>query len=872
VPVARALAKQFTPNLIYFYEQSGRHGADFWEEEMTALRGSTVVVIFWSANYLRKNGTIREMALVLELLQAGRLGHPLILRLDETSLNASANLPGNVADGEVILAPLAERWRALPAPVDIAMAASVLEQLLISNASRVPPEFDRSELLQLLTASSTLDVRHVRPIAWIAGHDGLGRRFLVERFMRTFDPNSRRIEVAVYDSDGPLQLLLRVRSAGLGSSETELRTLAAEAPDQYGGTRQIELLTKALEEITAAGRHVVARMEPTHFDASGWIPAWILDWFATLGSSQRPLIFIVAQFAFPTALLRSVTFSTKVASVHVASLSFEDSTTYASRLTSFFDKEPNRWSIADIESIADASEGRIALLIAIAKERCQLPDLRSAPATTIADEHVFAEKVNSYLNTCAEYLRATPDALELLLFLIDLVLVSYDDLRVLFPKADLPTVLSKCIELGIVECPSDGLYQVPRLVQRRLYSRVSSKSNATTESLARPDRMLRLAKQQPQGGADPYQGIESRIRSALLVSTDFESKDYSLFLSAGYLLHAAIRTYDRQQYQQSLLLLRLCVRRMEHIPELNTRCVMLRYYGLAAARQSEEADMLKAVQLLRDISPLDKHRNLRANPKADAEFVLGFSDRLSERWDEAIRHYLACLRRLDNDGAGRVSDCHRELAECFLHTRPIDFSSARFHAESAYAARDNFMSLDICVKVLIASCWNDDSLSLEQKAELEARLDQLFERLEASSSALGTGVSHQRKAEDLAESNEYEDLVQAVAHARKSLEIAKRDDFQPLLWKLLMRLGTAEALNEVVEATKIVSEGHRANRRTSSVAARYLVAAYIATGDHGRARDTLNRYRRTFPRAVEAKLAAAVKAKALDLSALNLSA
>ena len=40
VEKARQMAKEFTANLIYLYDESGQHGADMWIEEANALRAS----------------------------------------------------------------------------------------------------------------------------------------------------------------------------------------------------------------------------------------------------------------------------------------------------------------------------------------------------------------------------------------------------------------------------------------------------------------------------------------------------------------------------------------------------------------------------------------------------------------------------------------------------------------------------------------------------------------------------------------------------------------------------------------------------------------------------------------------------------------
>ena len=164
-----------------------------WQEEANELRASTVLVIFWSINYLKKKGTLREIRLAVELLDQRKLGHPLIVRLDDTPLTAVGNLPDDESNGVALLAPLIERWRALPLPFDKTTTTNNVERLLISNGTSAPPEFDRSGVLQTLNQLAQSSPRDIKPVIWISGHEGYGRRFIVEKYMRLFDMHGREV-------------------------------------------------------------------------------------------------------------------------------------------------------------------------------------------------------------------------------------------------------------------------------------------------------------------------------------------------------------------------------------------------------------------------------------------------------------------------------------------------------------------------------------------------------------------------------------------------------------------------------------------------------------------------------------------------------
>lgn len=261
VEKAREIAAEFAANQVYLYDESGQHAADMWEEEAKELQDSTVLVIFWSVNYLKKKGTLREIRLAVELLDHRKLGHPLIVRLDDTPLTSVGNLAGDESDGVQLLAPLIERWRALPLPFDNKNTIANVERLLISNGTAAPPEFDRSGVLQTLNQLAQTSPREIKPVIWISGHEGYGRRFIVEKYMRLFDPNSKRIEAALLDSDGPLQALLRLRGRDFGANVAELETLISNSKDGHGGAIESSLLTQAVQDISAKGGHVIFTIE-----------------------------------------------------------------------------------------------------------------------------------------------------------------------------------------------------------------------------------------------------------------------------------------------------------------------------------------------------------------------------------------------------------------------------------------------------------------------------------------------------------------------------------------------------------------------------------------------------------------------------------
>jgi hypothetical protein len=552
---ARLLADSLSSQLRYLYTDTGKDAADMWEEERQALRESTVVVIYWSKNYLRKKGTAREIAYIAELLNTRKVGHPVIVRLDDTDLTATIDLPGDELHGRALLTPLTNRWRALATPFDADLVQRVVSELLIDNGTLAAPEFDRSSTIREISQLSAISLRQVKPVVWINGHEGYGRRYIADKFMRSFDPNSRRIEITFSDADGPLQPLLRLRSRAFRATESELLALVKASPDTYGGAREVSLLTQDITTLANSGVHVVFKLDAFHPDAARWIPRWLIDWCSTLTPTTRPLLFIIAQFGLSPALLRGTPLGAALSPYQVASLSFEEAKGYSARLTALYDDNPSRWSEEDIERLADAAFGNIYLLIGMARDRSRAKDLRLEPIEAPFEEHAFTQRLNNYLNLCVDNIRSLPDAMEIVLTLLDLTLVQYDDLKILFPRANLPVILSKLLELGLLETPTDGLYRVPALLARRLYSRLNPALFESTEGISRQQRLLRLLNSSPSSDLasdSVFLRIEARIRSTLLAAEDPKTGPYAAFMSPSYLLHAAIRSYDRQSYSQAL--------------------------------------------------------------------------------------------------------------------------------------------------------------------------------------------------------------------------------------------------------------------------------------------------------------------------------
>ena len=174
------------------------------------------------------------------------------------------------------------------------------------------------------------------------------------------------------------------------------------------------------------------------------------------------------------------------------------------------------------------------------------------------------------------------------------------------------------------------------------------------------------------------------------------------------------------------------------------------------------------------------------------------------------------------------------------------------------------MALDILVKVLIDSCWKDLKLSDVEISKLEAELEIYFDQLHSVSTNLGWGTWHQRKAEDHIQYGDDDSLEQALVSAREAYAISSREDFQPLIWKILIKLGADTHLVELVKTTSDAIENNRFNARTRSVAARYLIAAHIRHNDIPSAQRVFDRHSSGFPRGVAKNVQASIRSRDIE--------
>ena len=78
---------------VYLYSKTGEEAAHVWDEiSERELPRAKILVIFWSRNYLKAQGCVREIKQAAGLVDSGLL-RPLVLRLDDCPISWTEEFP-----------------------------------------------------------------------------------------------------------------------------------------------------------------------------------------------------------------------------------------------------------------------------------------------------------------------------------------------------------------------------------------------------------------------------------------------------------------------------------------------------------------------------------------------------------------------------------------------------------------------------------------------------------------------------------------------------------------------------------------------------------------------------------------------------------
>ena len=87
VQLAERIFDRFRRGDIFLYTRTGENGVWFWDEiEQEELPFTKGFVVFWSKNFVKGEGALRELRLARKFFDERRLQDCVILRLDDTPI------------------------------------------------------------------------------------------------------------------------------------------------------------------------------------------------------------------------------------------------------------------------------------------------------------------------------------------------------------------------------------------------------------------------------------------------------------------------------------------------------------------------------------------------------------------------------------------------------------------------------------------------------------------------------------------------------------------------------------------------------------------------------------------------------------------
>ncbi len=768
---------KFGSDLIYLYSKTGRQGAEFWEEiEREELPNARAIVLFWSRAFVSSPGTQREIALAAKMLRTGQLRSAIVLRVDDCPLLA----PDDEQDRDVRkayedLRPFLDLTRASDTTVSVDLAASLCDDLVARFVAAAPPVFARPMLEEEFFRQARLDQRHFRPMVWVSGLNGNGRRTLIREAYRRIDANALAIEVDISECSIPKQLVLRLESEAFHCPEDRLRQINA-AP----GMDTAQAVASVLQRIRQSGRYTILKQQRLVDDRVA-LPEWLVEVAMAIDLAPRPAVFVVSPVPVAADSLR--TGGDHLGAVRVPAFMPQEAEEFSWSLVRHFDPQPVRWSDDLVRRVSRESGGTPELMAGIVRLGSRLADLEPLRAMLSKEVARFSESLTNFVDWAVLQLAAHPDALRVLRMLQDVSPATIELLReMLGSTKPLAHTVGALLTVGLIECTESGLYRLSPLLARRL-----DRHLIEPDLLAWHRSALRHFVDMPRKVTDADHGyvrIEATMNAALRFGPDAVPDSVREFVSAAHWFQAGVRLYAARHYRDAHSLL---VEAFEFRSTFGrtARTEVCRYLGLAAVRVHHPGNIAAAIAAL-----------LAQNGGQElVDYLRGFEAEMSKHFLDAIGHYSDALRAAQAHGSrdweARIL---RPLINCILRMPRPDFKRGEQLAYRAVEINRTVFSLLNHAKVLVNRCYRDPNLDDTGK-------DQVWERylvaLEALENHPGSASACAEVRADEAELTDEWDA--AVQWMNQAIDADPRFENRLRRWKIMIRSKSTAYCREAID-------------------------------------------------------------------------
>lgn len=824
---ARKIKGGFSDDTAYFYEQTGIEGADWPEEIEEEVQFCECFVILWSANYIQKNWTLRELAIAAKRIASKTLRSWLIIQIDDTSLSPRLINPITSLN-EDLLSSVRAKYRSVGPPFRVTAAQRAVGNALARVKPSRLPILARTELQNQLREAFSINFRERNPLTFVSGLNGTGRKTLVKCVMESdfghLTPHLVTLEVA----DGPDDLLLKLWIDVLNIPPDEVtRQLKAL---RKGKLNTKVLITHAVKDVASNKGYLIINIDIPN-DYVSPIPAWVKECLNDLPIGGAPILFLVIPRRIPEYILTDFHHT---ALIHVPTLEQHESRDLTIRLIQALDLHSTRWTEKHEDSIVKRGGGNPELIQKLVIMACRQQSLDFIEHQLDPVVEHFLEYLGEWVEHSLTHLGSMREEGILLLSIIDRLgiadLAALSDARLSHSKvASAPAgeVLYKLSNIGLIEQLNDGVFRIPPLVRMKISFHLNKGELGKTV-----DQCLHNFAEHPLDLGRDENGatfILNALEAKLLSDIELTEQE-TAYVSAAFMFRAGLQRYWRGDYFHAYRLLHRVFDMRATVNNEDVRLEITRYFGLAAIR--EEKNWLDVELALKN-----EFTNSRYKEKSNSmfHFLTAFSHRLNGEYDSACEEYKKAYDAINNTlhNNRQLGTILSEWARSLLNTYQPDFELAIKLANQAYSLSSSPHNLDVLMRALLVQVSMQEGLTDE---EVQAKLDEFDKKraiLENKSLEGGFDFHRMRridfmeyKANEAKRSGSVDqlDLRSAIQLAREVYDTNHRDDVLMKVWQLTYHNEVNRDMNSLhSEVQQFLDDNPNANKRHRSHAIYWLI-------------------------------------------------
>lgn len=697
---AKEVHRLLGDSLSYHYQVTGEEGIGFWSEIEGALQGTLLFVVFWSHDYLKSDATKRELAFFRKLAESG-IGREMEVLIvprgtDLPDFQSRWTNPITEVKDEFVLGDW-RNVRSVDANSDEKRVANLIRRKLESKSVIQDVLIPRGWLVDQMTQAVRLPDYKMRELVFISGLEGNGRRTVIRQYMKQAAPTRVERLMPLDSVDGPLDLLIPLMDAA--SMPAALRHEVLIDIDK--GTRTpIKEIRTILHQARDNKSYYVIAIERFIGADFATIPIWMSELLSVFKYGPSPLIFITTSGPVSDALLSHFP---EAARIQVPGLEDEEMDELVHRL-SMEDPSPQRWNNTQKASVARACGSSPSLCKSVMTTLSYESTLDFVQQIAKRAEENFGQALASLLAHWTKLYRNRHSDLMALRIIEKLGATSREALdEIITPVVEQygPHDLYGLRNQGLVEQLADGLYRIPRLIQRRLGTALWQE--ADTQEI---DELFRKFSQRVLVAKTEYGAMYAKnaITASLRVGQQI-APEYEAYLTVAMLFKSGMERYSNREYKVAYSIFKRAMKRItanNQYLDVATKIEIARFYGLSAVRTKDGDALHEACQYLEDSFKQGKRQS---SALAMSFFLQGFQARNnSRRFDDAVRFYEKALQYLEKEhfAERQRGAIYTELSATYMRTLPPDFRRSLDYAKLAFEQNDVTHTLNAYIHALNA--------------------------------------------------------------------------------------------------------------------------------------------------------------------------